>query len=130
MKREIAVSIATYQIPSTETTKPYIFFRLVNEILEANNADLSEFYPEEDIRYSEFLEEVLSSQREIDIVLVSNFFYRVYRLLHIDIKTLNLKPNPYDSEQIKNVYNALDRLGKKHLLTNGLKKSIIKKYLI
>jgi hypothetical protein len=130
MKREIASSLIHHEFEGEEAIKANKYFRRVNEVLKLNNAEQHEFYAEEDIRYTEFLEDCLLNQREKDIVLVSNLFYRVYSIVHVEIKILGKKPNPHDAEQIKSVHNALTRLGKPQLLTLGLSKKFIKLYLL
>lgn len=102
-----------------------------SSIMRRNNTlcdDYNEKYAEVDIRYAEFIE-TISNQRERDLIYISNFFHIAYQSLHITATVMREELNEYNREIVRNVYQALDRIGQSHLLTSGLSTKILKKYI-
>lgn len=85
-------------------------------------------YPTVDIQFAKFTESIVD-QRERDLIYVSNFFHTAYKSLHITVQVMKEELNIYTLDIVKNVYQALLRLGQVELLTTGLTTKTIKKYL-
>lgn len=111
----------------TEKSKSEIF-REINTLIDINNIDSREKIIEQDIRYTEFLEQFVIDQTTKDIVFVSTFFHQAYSILFISIQLMKKEPNEGERTVITKTFEALTRLGKPDLLTNGLSKQIINKY--
>lgn len=126
----ISRQLALQLIPKDPSLKIWEIMDLTNDVLNSNNADILELFPEEDIRFTKFTEQVIQTQRERDLIYVSNFFTQAYRILFIDILVLKKEPNGHDSSIIFSVHAALERLGSPELLTAGLSDKIVKKYLL
>lgn len=108
-------------------TNVYQTMRAINEVVVANGGE--PLTPEQDIRFSQFMEEVVQTQREKDLVYVSHFFHKAYSTLFITVQAMNERPSPADIDEVQQVYRALCRLGHRELLTNGLLPSTIKNYI-
>lgn len=77
-----------------------------------------------DIAFQQFLEQAGLSNREKDLLYISNFFNTAYLLLHVDVKIHKKQLTSNEASYIKEVYQKLKKLGLDHLLIKdfGLKK--------
>jgi hypothetical protein len=85
-------------------------------------------YAEQDIRFAAFIQHLRDecTQRERDLVYFSENFYRVYTILHIDVKTLRSQLSERDMELVEQFAQCATRLGFQHLITDGLPKKLAK----
>lgn len=105
----------------------YDAMRAINEVSIANGGE--PLTPEQDIRFSQFMEEVVENQREKDLIYVSHFFHKAYITLFITIQVLREVPSPASIDEVQNVYKALTRLGYSDLISNGLDENVFETYL-
>lgn len=123
-------SIIDYEVKSGQRQPvKYVYdaMRAINEVSVANGGE--PLTPEQDIRFAEFVETIVQTQREKDLIYVSNFFHKAYVTLFITIQVMNEHPSPASIDEVQKVYQALSRLGHDGLLTKGLSPEIIEKYL-
>jgi hypothetical protein len=105
----------------------YEVMRAANEIGKANCMDLP--FAEQDIRYAEFMEKFVMSQKEKDIVYVSHFFHKAYSTIFITIMLMRKEPTKNEREEIQKVASALRRLGNIELLTKDVPPEIVQEYI-
>lgn len=100
------------------------------ELYESNSNDIIGFpYSNGDIAYLRFTEEANLSDREIDMMYVSNFFNKAYITLHLTIRTLRGHVSPSDSKILTTTYNILEKYNLEHCLLEGLTKKQYQKYI-
>lgn len=133
----LSIELASKIVESQYTAENKIFpeasvlMREVNALLNYNNSlTWDNKFPEQDIRFTEFLENFVQTQYQKDISIVQEFFHMAYSILFNTILTMKKEPNKSEQDTVKKVYNALYRLNKPLLLTEGLPDSIVKKYCI
>ena len=97
-----------------------------NEFCETNGQQ-PVFAPVE-IQFQTFLDRVELTQRERDLLYVSNFFCYVFQTLHFDIAIAGKTPSPHDANLIKQTYASLVRLGQERTLTDNIRKPLIAKW--
>ncbi len=105
----------------------YDAMRAINEVSVANGGE--PLTPEQDIRFSQFMEEVVETQREKDLIYVSHFFHKAYITLFVTVQAMKEEPSPASIDEVRKVYQALTRLAYSELLTDGLSPEILEKYL-
>ncbi|MDD5151764.1 MAG: hypothetical protein PHC28_15015 [Flavobacterium sp.] len=97
----------------------YVFLPDENESLSSNMQMLYDTenlngtlhrYGKCDIEFQKFLE-TLQTQREKDLIYISNFFHFAWNTIHIKYLCLNEDFSAYDLSITKSVFNALDRQG-------------------
>ena len=75
-------------------------------------------FPDKDIQFVKLFEQLNCSERERDIVYVSQFFPAAYNTLHVTILRLGETPSPGSIDELVRVYETLVRLGASRLLLN------------
>ena len=83
-----------------------------------NNGDWHIPFPDKDIQFVKLFEQLNCSERERDIVYVSQFFPAAYNTLHVTILRLGETPSPGSIDELVRVYETLVRLGASRLLLN------------
>ncbi len=72
-----------------------------------------------DISFQQFLDDANLSEREKDMIYLSQFFHSAYSTLHITIIAGYGELNPYWADLMYSVYNKLIKYGlEKHMLRN------------
>lgn len=99
-----------------------------NEIFKNNSNDWNTPFAEKDIVFAKFVDYMKKecSQRELDLVVISEKLSRSWEILHVDMKLMNKKPNQYQEEEIIMTMQSLKRLGLDSLLTKNLPKKLVK----
>lgn len=120
MMNQTWVNLASIDYPEGPA---HLIMRRANELHEINNPHTTQkpFSPP-DIGFTEFMETIraTSTQRELDLVYVSNLYNSAWTTLHVSMAVLNEKCKPQEEEEVKRMYQALCRLDMPHLLTDGL----------
>jgi hypothetical protein len=108
MTPESALQLAQFQDPNGSMSS---LLRLAFDIYKQNNHSSYSFpYGEVDFLFQEFIEEADLSQREKDLIYISNFFHYSWKTLHLGIIFENRKPNEYEVDTILKTFYALTRL--------------------
>jgi hypothetical protein len=121
MAPDIVSKMVAAEFPDLPT---HLHLRKVNECMLVNGADTMTLpFAEVDIRYCEFMDflKVHATQREKDMVIVSERFYRGWKALHITAQTLGEPLTPGDTQDLEMLVPSLQRLDLLHLLNDGLK---------
>ncbi len=86
-------------------------------------------FAEVDLRFCEYVDFLREhcTQRERDLVVVSENLCRVWKTWHIGVQTLNESLNEADIKELNLLKNALIRLDLIHLLMDGLTKKTVRK---
>jgi hypothetical protein len=93
---------------------------LTNKYYKQTNPNLwDQPFADNDIQFTKLFEIVELTQREKDIMYVSNFFHSSYTTLHVKILTLGDKPTEVDIYELKRTFSALTRLNCLDVLLNG-----------
>ena len=97
-----------------------------NLIAESNN--VMKLFSNSDIIFAEFSDYVKenSTQREKDLLFVSEFLTKVWYTLHVDYQVLKEPLTETNKKDIKSLKSALDNLNLTHLLTNDLNSKTLK----
>ncbi len=98
----------------------------LHKLNEPDNHQLP--FSQVDINYAELLYhiKVNGTQREMDLVYVSNLFHEVWSELHVSLAVLKENVSESRENNIRKLYDALKRLYMTHLLTDGLPKKWVK----
>lgn len=76
-------------------------------------------FADKDIQYVKLFERLDCTDREKDIMYISNFFHSVYVTLHVTILALGERPSPGSLIELKRVFDVLQRLDAVETLLNG-----------
>lgn len=100
---------------------------LANEIYLNHCADWSAPFAKETILFSEFTDflRTQGTQRERDLVVVSEFFTCIWKHLHIEIMVNGAPMSETQLDDVAMVSQALKRLDLLHLLTNDLRQDLL-----
>lgn len=121
MTPELAIRLA--QCEATEGEPMNVLMRRANAIFMANSTDIQKPFGGSDVAFATFVDYLreTGSQRERDLVLVSEALCRVWKTLHITVQAMGERPSPADEQELNTVAPALQRLGLLHLLTENLR---------
>lgn len=125
------VDTLAYQVEAGLTESPSclsVAMIQANKFCEAN--DQPKQFADVDIQFQTFIDRMDLIEKERDLIFVTNFFHRVYHILHIDIAIYGNTPTTHDVSLVKQTYASLVRLGKEWTLTDNLCKSIIEQWCI
>ena len=103
----------------------------INQLMEINGARVTELpFATVDIRFAEFINflNMDCTERERDLVIISENLCRVWKTLHLSVQTMKEKLTPQDNKEIRLLAPALKRLNLEHLITKGLNKKTLKVY--
>lgn len=91
------------------------------------NSELKPF-ADVDVAFAGFVDMLRNeaTQRERDLVYISENFYKAYAYLHQDVQLFKKQLNEHQLSTVHNVYNALKSIDKQTLLTDGLTKKTLK----
>jgi hypothetical protein len=93
---------------------------LTNQYYKQNNPNSwDQPFADKDVQFTKLFDIVELTQREKDIMYVSNFFHSSYTILHVKILTLGDEPTETDIYELKRTFSALTRLGCLDVLLNG-----------
>jgi len=119
MKLEYEVSlglVASLEQPKSNSET----MSLTNQYYKQNNPNSwDQPFADKDIQFTKLFELVELTEREKDIMYVSNFFHSSYTILHVKILTLGDEPSPTDIYELKRTFSALTRLGALDTLLNS-----------
>jgi len=76
-------------------------------------------FADKDIQYVKLFEQLDCTDREKDIMFISNFFHSVYVTLHVTILALGERPSPGSLIELKRAFDVLQRLDAVETLLNG-----------
>ncbi len=76
-------------------------------------------FADKDIQYVKLFEKLDCTDREKDIMYISNFFHSVYVTLHVTILALGERPSPGSLIELKRAFDVLQRLDAVETLLNG-----------
>jgi hypothetical protein len=76
-------------------------------------------FTDKDIQYVKLFEKLDCTDREKDIMFISNFFHSVYVTLHVTILALGERPSPGSLIELKRAIDVLQRLDAVETLLNG-----------
>ena len=125
MTKELAIEIAQKEVSSVKISD---VMEKANEIFKRNSTDWSIPFAEKDIVFAKFVDYMKESctQKELDMVLVSDKLTRAWDTLHIDMKLMGKEPTEYQKKDIDLTVDALKRLELMSLLTKDLPKKLVK----
>lgn len=125
MTKDLAIQIAHKE---TSSSKISDVMEKANEIFKSNSTDWNIPFAQKDIVFAKFVDYMKESctQKEIDLVLVSDKLPRAWETLHIDMKLMNKEPTDYQKKDIALTVAALKRLELMNLLTQDLPNKIVK----
>jgi hypothetical protein len=125
MTPELAISLADIDHKDDPIQ---VRMKAANDIFKKYSNDWKVPFSQTDIIYAEFTLFVATTgtQREIDLIVVSNTLGKAWSILHITMKTLKDDITPGDEQDLRSIVPALDRLNMLHLLTDGLPKKLVK----
>jgi hypothetical protein len=98
-----------------------------SEMMEYSNSYYRQMNPNEwnipfadkDIQYVKLFEFLDCTDREKDIMFISNFFHSAYVTLHVTILALGERPSPGSLIDLKRTFDTLQRLDAIETLLNG-----------
>jgi hypothetical protein len=76
-------------------------------------------FADKDIQYVKLFEKLDCTDREKNIMYISNFFHSVYVTLHVTILALGERPSPGSLIELKRAFDVLQRLDAVETLLNG-----------
>jgi hypothetical protein len=84
---------------------------LTNQYYKQNNPNSwDQPFADKDVQFTKLFDIVELTQREKDIMYVSNFFHSSYTILHVKILTLGDEPTETDIYELKRTFSSLTRL--------------------
>ena len=121
---ELSIKLAQSTNPDAEKN---VVMRSANDIFCANNDNWQTPFSQVDIEFATYIDWVKAncSQREIDLIKISEKLTRVWMTLHITMQAMGEHPNDYDQEEIVSLVKSLSRLGLMHLLTDNLRHDLV-----
>jgi hypothetical protein len=119
MKSAYEVALGLVEALEKPTSKSETM-ELTNKYYKQTNPNLwDQPFADKDIQFTKLFQIVELTQREKDIMYVSNFFHSSYTTLHVKILTLGDKPTEVDIYELKRTFSALTRLNCLDVLLNG-----------
>ena len=99
----------------------------INELCNLNHPNEQKPFAQVDVQFTGILDLLSSSgtQREKDLVYVSQFFHQSWQTLHQSMMVLKEMPSPQEVDVIRKTAQALRRLELEHLLAEGLPKKYV-----
>ena len=123
MNKELAMRIAVNEDHKTLVE----FMKRANEIFSANVQDGLKPFSDQEVAFAGFLDHVkaTATQREKDLIVVTEGLCRAYSILHIGVQVMGEDPNEHEADCVVTVVDALERLGLPRLLMDGLEQRAI-----
>jgi len=75
-------------------------------------------FSEKDIQFVKFYEQMKLTDREKDLLYVSEFFHAAFTTLHVTILTLGEQPSPSAVIELTKTFETMQRLGAEDVLLN------------
>ena len=125
MRKDLAIMLAQ-QDESIKNTSD--FMKKVNEIASSGGSNETVF-PQVDIVFATFTDYVkeTATQREKDLLIVSEFLTKGWQSLHVSVQVLGEKLSEVEKSDLILLKSSLDNLKLTHLLTDGLNNKTLKK---
>ena len=118
MKSAYEVALGLVEALEKPTSKSQTM-ELTNQYYKQNNPNSwDQPFADKDVQFTKLFDIVELTQREKDIMYVSNFFHSSYTILHVKILTLGDEPTETDIYELKRTFSALTRLGCLDVLLN------------
>lgn len=117
----ITQALVEQQLKDTPGMGMHQMMTAANSIADSNQR--SKPFSEVDIRFAEFVDFMRknATQREKDLVFISEHLQRVWMKLHIGVQLMQESMSESDNTSAQILMQSLQRLGLEHLLTEGLK---------
>lgn len=124
MRKDLAIMLAQQEGNIKNTSE---LMKRVNEIASSDGSN-EKVFPQVDIVFATFTDYVkeTATQREKDLLIVSEFLTRVWQSLHIGVQGLGEKLNEVEKSDLVLLKSSLDNLELTHLLTEGLNNKTLK----
>ena len=124
MRKDLAIMLAQQEGNIKNTSE---LMKRVNEIASSDGSN-EKVFPQVDIVFATFTDYVkeTATQREKDLLIVSEFLTRVWKSLHIGVQGLGEKLNEAEKSDLVLLKSSLDNLELTHLLTEGLSNKTLK----
>lgn len=124
MRKDLAIMLAQQEGNIKNTSE---LMKRVNEIASSDGSN-EKVFPQVDIVFATFTDYVkeTATQREKDLLIVSEFLTRVWQSLHIGVQGLGEKLNEVEKSDLVLLKSSLDNLELTHLLTEGLSNKTLK----
>ena len=125
MKKELAIELANKQMDGATISE---IMEKANEIFKSNSTDWNAPFAPVDIVFAKFVDYMKTncSQKELDLVVISEKLNSTWTILHVDMKIMRKEPNEYQKESIYLTVAALKRLDLMNLITKDLPNKIVK----
>lgn len=122
--RNIAIKLAHSELPGKPINE---VMRKANEIFKVNSDHWQIPFAQVDVEFATFVDYIRENctQKEKDLVYVSEVFSRCWKTPHISIQTLNESTSDKDVIELNAMSKALKRLNLLHLMTNGLREDLV-----
>lgn len=123
MSADLAIKLAQHE----KSGEPLnVIMRKANEIFKANSNHWNMPFAQVDVEFATFLDFMKKNctQRELDLVYVSENFSRVWVVLHNNA-AMGEKLTPSDMDGVNGLSKSLKRLGLLSLITDGLQKDLV-----
>lgn len=123
MNPNLAIDLAQHELPGAPAN---LVMRKANEIFKANSTDWQTPFSQVDVEFATFMDYLKANctQREIDLVYVSENLQRGWKILHLSL-VMGEAITSREVEEVKQLSQALKRIGLLHLITDGLAQDLV-----
>lgn len=123
MTPNLAIDLAQDELPGAPTN---LVMRKANEIFKANSDDWKTPFAQVDVEFATFVDYLKANctQREIDLVYISENLQRVWKILHLSL-VMGEALTSREIEEVKQLSQVLKRIGLLHLITDGLAEDLV-----
>jgi hypothetical protein len=127
MRKDLAIMLAQQDENIKNTKNTSELMKRVNEIASSDGSN-EKVFPQVDIVFATFTDYIkeTATQREKDLLIVSEFLTRVWQSLHVSDQGLGEKLNEVEKSDLILLKSSLDNLELTHLLTDGLSYKTLK----
>ncbi len=124
MRKDLAIMLAQQDENIKKTSD---LMKRVNEIASSDGSN-EKVFPQVDIVFATFTDYVKenATQREKDLLIISEFLTRVWQSLHVSVQGLGEKLNEVEKSDLILLKSSLDNLELTNLLTDGLNNKTLK----
>lgn len=120
---------ALFLLDDSSKTSLVDIMKGVNDILKQNNADVREYFSQQDINFAELFIKLSLNERERDIMYLSNFFHKAYSLLNVDVMILKDDLNKDEQTIVNEVFNRLKKYNLEYLLVQDVPVETLKRVM-
>lgn len=119
MNKETAIKIVEAVNP--ELTSLAETMTKVNEVLEVNNGNILDMYPQSEIQYAKFVDILRTKDDEVrHMVIIAGYLTLVYQDLHIKLQTFEEPLSPREIKDAVTLIKILRKYDLLYLITDGL----------